>query len=212
MRCVRTGRQCPGYPEEKPHESSTIKIYNLEVEYIANCYAFTAVKRRVVCPASLIRHCGRSWCYSEASKPVIRNDLAAFSFLYRDHIRQGSMPLGEIPTHLQAIAKSHRQLWAYLVSSRVSPETALICSLIFYILECLFGNAQQAIWHLSQGLMLLERCRTAAGTVAGSDSIYTHLTTVYARLDIHASSFDNERIPILKLTSLAQVAGYYKTG
>ncbi|ODM20646.1 hypothetical protein SI65_03699 [Aspergillus cristatus] len=142
-------------------------------------------------------------------QPVVRNALAALSFLYRDYIRQGSTPLGEDPTHLQVIAKSHRQLRAYLLSSRdVSPEPALICSLIFYILECLVGNAQQAIWHLDQGLMLLERCRTEyPGIAAGPDSIYKHLTAVYARLDIHASGFDNERIPILKLASPAQVAG-----
>lgn len=136
-------------------------------------------------------------------QPVVRHALAAVGFLYRDYIRQGSTPLGENSTHLQVIAKSHRQLRAYLLSSRnVSPEPALICSLIFHILECLVGNAQQDIWHLEQGLTLLERYRTEyPDIVARSDSIYTHLAAVYARLDIHATGFDSKRIPILNLAS-----------
>lgn len=215
MRCVRTGRQCPGYPEEISHESPEIKIYNLP---------FKVPGSRVHRELLHFYCCEAAGCLSRFSdptlwtelvlqrsqhQPVVRNALAALSFLYRDYIRQGSTPLGEEPTYLQVIAKSHRQLRAYLLSSRnVSPEPALICSLIFYILECLVGNAQQAIWHLDQGLMLLERCRTEyPGIAAGPDSIYEHLTAVYARLDIHASGFDNERIPILKLASPAQVAG-----
>lgn len=215
MRCVRTGRQCPGYPKEKTDESPEIKIYNLPFK-VPGSRVHRELLHFYCCEAAggLSRFSDPTlWTelvlQRSQHQPVVRHALAALGFLYRDYIRQGSTPLGEDPTHLQVIAKSHRQLRAYLLSSRdVSPEPALICSLIFYILECLVGNARQAIWHLEQGLMLLERCRTEyPDIVTGSDSIYTHLAAVYARLDIHACGFDSKRILILKLVSLAQVAG-----
>lgn len=215
MRCVRTGRQCPGYPKEKTDESPEIKIYNLPFK-VPGSRVHRELLHFYCCEAAggLSRFSDPTlWTelvlQRSQHQPVVRHALAALGFLYRDYIRQGSTPLGEDPTHLQVIAKSHRQLRAYLLSSRdVSPEPALICSLIFYILECLVGNARQAIWHLEQGLMLLERCRTEyPDIVTGSDSIYTHLAAVYARLDIHACGFESKRIPILKLVSLAQVAG-----
>lgn len=215
MRCVRTGRQCPGYLKEKPDKLPGIKIYNLPFK-VPGSRVHRELLHFYCCEAArgLSRFSDPTlWTelllQRSQHQPVIRHALAALSFLYHDYIRQGSTPLGEDPTHLQVIVKSHRQLRAYLLSSRgVSPEPALICSLIFYILECLVGNAQQAIWHLNQGLMLLERCRTAyPDIVAGSDSIYTHLAAVYARLGIQACGFDSKRTPILNLASSMQVAG-----
>ena len=142
-------------------------------------------------------------------QPVIRNALVALSSLYRDYILRGSSPLGESPIHIQLIAKSHRQLRLHLQSrDDALPETALICSLIFYIFECLVGNAGQAIWHLDQGLALLQRCWTEdPRRISANSTVYTHLAAVFARLDIHASAFRNDRAPILKLASPPIVTG-----
>ncbi|OQD83234.1 hypothetical protein PENANT_c017G04228 [Penicillium antarcticum] len=131
-------------------------------------------------------------------QPVIRNALVALSSLYKDFLQPGRSCLSGSPQHIVIITKAHKQLRTHLLSRDASPEVALICSLIFYILECLVGNSQQAIWHLDQGLILLQRCqREYPGAVSAPE--FGHLMAVFSRLDIHASIFDSERVPVLNI-------------
>lgn len=127
---------------------------------------------------------------------------------------------------MQRVAKCHRQLRLYLRSPDASPETALICSILFYAFESLMGDCSSAMQHLNNGINLLKQCQSAhitSSSSAGSspdsatspppttegagDDILPHLTTIFAKLDIHASTFDNERMPILTLVSADELAG-----
>jgi hypothetical protein len=112
------------------------------------------------------------------------------------------------PQHIQLIARSHRQLSTHLAFQDASPETALICSIIFYVFECLVGNSQQAIWHLDQGLALLQSLWNGIPSVElGSDEIRRQLRMIFTRLDIHASLFIMGRAPVLDLVSPEQLSG-----
>lgn len=112
------------------------------------------------------------------------------------------------PQHIQLITRSHKKLSTHLVFEEASSETALICSVIFYIFECLVGDTQQAMWHLNQGLRLLSRLWSSIPPVeTGLDGINRQLRTTFSRLDIHASIFFMERTPILYLVSPEQILG-----
>jgi hypothetical protein len=141
-------------------------------------------------------------------QPVIRHALVALSSLYRDYLQVGPSELKISPQHIQLIARSHKQLSTYLVFNEASPETALTCSIIFYVFECLVGDAQQAMWHLNQGLRLLQRLWNSIPRVeTGFDGINRQLRTTFSRLDIHASIFYMERAPVLDLVSPEQKLG-----
>lgn len=139
-------------------------------------------------------------------QPVIRNALVVLGALYRDYIQCGTSQLAASPRHIQLITRSHKQLRTHLLSPNASPEAALICSLIFYVFECLVGNATQAIWHLDQGLVLLQRYLTCYPALM-QDPIFVQLAGVFSQLDIHASVFSGDRAPILTLASPEQVSG-----
>lgn len=114
------------------------------------------------------------------NQPVIRNSLVALSSLYREYLKVGSAELGHSPQSLSLMAKSHKQLSTYLRTSTASPETALICSLIFYVFECLIGDTKQAIWHLDRGLELLKSFWTEdPELIAKMDPIYPQLKIVF---------------------------------
>ena len=131
-------------------------------------------------------------------QPVVRNALIALSSLYKDFLQRGNPSLRASRQNILIVTKAHKQLRIHLLSRDASPQVALICSLIFYILECLVGNSQQAIWHLDQGLTLLQRCYGEYPDVVSTPE-FGHLMAVFSRLDIHASIFDNDRAPILNL-------------
>ncbi|KAJ5833024.1 hypothetical protein N7474_001335 [Penicillium riverlandense] len=210
-RCVSTGRDCPGYTEEL-RPSVAIKIYKIP---------FKAPGSRQDRELLHFFCCETAGCLSRFSdttlwthlilqrsqhQPVIRNALVTLSSLHRDYLRVGSALLEVSSKNIKLILRSHKQL-LHLLGRDASPEAALICSLIFYIFECLIGNTQLAIWHLDQGLKLLRQCCMDQTLDAGSDTTSAQLVAVFTRLDIHASIFSYERIPILELTSTKQVSG-----
>ena len=136
-------------------------------------------------------------------QPVIRNAVVALSCLYRDYVRLGSSELELSAKHLQLITRSHSQLRAHLVRD-ASAEVALLCSLIFYTFECLVGNSQQALWHLDQGLTLFQKCQFDYSHPDG-ESTHSQLRSIFSRLDVHASIYSPERMPILRLSLPGQV-------
>ena len=108
---------------------------------------------------------------------------------------------------MQRIAKCHRQLRLYLRSADASADIALICSILFYAFETLLGDCSTATQHLDNGLRLLKRCQMQALAHSGRDELLAHLVPIFSRLDINASTFDNERRPILTLVCLAERLG-----
>lgn len=164
-------------------------------------------------------------------QPVVRHALVTLAALYRDYLQGGNtIQATASGTAMQRVAKCHRQLRLYLRSPDASPETALICSVLFYAFESLMGDCTSAMQHLNNGITLLKQYQTtqqvsgsspgsSSGSSAGSptspppttdgagDDLLPHLTSIFARLDIHASTFDDERIPILTLVSPDELSG-----
>ena len=136
---------------------------------------------------------------------VIRNSIVALTSLYRDYMLLRSPRFEVSVKHIQRITRSHSQLRVHLTRDP-SAEVALICSLIFYTFECLIGNIQQALWHLDQGLTLLRRLQTDYPYLVDGQETYAQLVAIFSQLDIHASIFSVERIPILRLVSPEQVS------
>lgn len=216
-RCTSTGRVCPGYRSDtrlQPKINDEIKIYSIPFK-VPGSKADRELLHFYCCEASesLSRFSDTTlWTHlvlqQSQHQPVIRHALVALSSLYRDYLQVGSQQLKMSPQHIQLIARSHRQLSTHLFFQDASPGTALICSIIFYVFECLVGNTQQAIWHLNQGLALLQRLgNNIPGVQADFDGINKQLRAVFKRLDIHASLFIMERAPVLDLVSPEQLSG-----
>ncbi|KAJ5353152.1 hypothetical protein N7452_002126 [Penicillium brevicompactum] len=126
---------------------------------------------------------------------VIRNTVVILSSLYKNFLLADSTSMGTF-NNFELINKAHKHLRTHLLSHNASIEVALICSLLFYTLECLVGNTQHAIWHLDRGLTLLQRYQDESSLVTIPN--FDRLVAVYSRLDVHASVFDNERCPIMR--------------
>ncbi|OAP58690.1 hypothetical protein AYL99_07780 [Fonsecaea erecta] len=161
-----------------------------------------------------------------SQQSVVRNALVALSALHKDylcgevvgidHYHSESMTVTDTPdaddntpprvmlsrNHrtVGMITRCHRQLRKYLSRVDASPAVALVCSVIFYAFESLLGESQQAIWHLDQGLHLLERCQRD-GSFDPHDPLVPHLTTLLHQLDLQASCFDDRRAPVLHLAT-----------
>lgn len=106
------------------------------------------------------------------------------------------------------MVKSHKQLSTYLLMPDATPDAALICSLIFYVFECLVGNARQAIWHLDQGLKLLKNYWVDdPALITKMDPIYPQIKMIFCHLDVHATIFTLDRVPILQLASPENISG-----
>lgn len=142
-------------------------------------------------------------------EPVIRNGLVALSALHKDFVTGSSISLGqERPKNLESmnmVSRSYTQLSNYLARSDATPQVALICSVIFYSLESLLGDSRQAITHLNNGLTLLKRVLSEPN--AFDDPILVHLTRLFERLDVQASSYDDERVPVLELVCSEETQG-----
>ncbi|KAE8151065.1 hypothetical protein BDV25DRAFT_139222 [Aspergillus avenaceus] len=201
QRCTRTGRQCPGYPEPKPSASS-VQIYNLPFKVPGSrkhrellhfyCSEAAQTLARFTDPTLWTRLI----LQRSQHQPVVRNALVTLSALYRDYLVSGPV---RTPSHLQMMFNSHRQLRLHLLAADACPETALLCSLIFYLFECLSGNTAQALWHLDQGLSLLTWCRDTCSNLSDPDALFPHLRSIYAKLDIHATIYNDSRLPTLQL-------------
>ncbi|CBF73568.1 Zn(II)2Cys6 transcription factor [Aspergillus nidulans FGSC A4] len=226
--CERTGRRCEGYP---PGPASTpagdgsldaqvqrcaqqIVVYNLPFK-VPGSAADRQLLHFYTCEAA-----GGLSSFSDSTlwsklvlqrshhQPVVRHTLVALAALYRDYIEGGNRVQAPAShAAMQRIAKCHRQLRLYLRSADASADIALICSILFYAFETLLGDCSTATQHLDNGLRLLKRCQMQALAHSGRDELLAHLVPIFSRLDINASTFDNERRPILTLVCLAERLG-----
>ncbi|KAJ5635608.1 uncharacterized protein N7484_008921 [Penicillium longicatenatum] len=215
LRCSSTGRSCPGYPQAVNCQPK-IKVYNIPFKVpgsrtdreLLHYYCSEAAESfSRFSENTLWRHLIMQ---RSQDQPVIRNSLVALSCLYRDYYLAESPQLKVSVKHIQLITRSHSQLRAYLAQD-ASAEVALICSLIFYTFECLIGNVRQALWHLDQGLIILRRLQTDCPCLTEGQESYVQLAAIFSQLDIHASIFSPERIPILRLALPEQVLGIIPT-
>ncbi|KAG5742989.1 hypothetical protein H9Q70_014296 [Fusarium xylarioides] len=82
-----------------------------------------------------------------------------------------------------------------LVPSDGTTRTALVCCILFYCCESAIGDRNAALQHLSSGLKLLASAQRE--NLADESKEIESLTTIFERLDMQASFFEDDRIPIL---------------
>ncbi|KAL5049326.1 hypothetical protein BDW71DRAFT_204591 [Aspergillus fruticulosus] len=226
--CERTGRRCEGYPRPAPAPTPAgdsslqvqgrpqqITVYNLPFK-VPGSQADRQLLHFYTCEAA-----GGLSSFSAPTlwtklilqrshhQPVVRHALVTLSALYRDYL-QGGNRVQASASHaaMQRIAKCHRQLRLYLRSPDASADIALICSILFFAFETLIGDCNTATQHLDNGLQLLKRCQMQrALNKSAHDELLPHLMFTFSRLDIHASTFDDDRIPILTLVSPEETSG-----
>ncbi|KAL4752217.1 hypothetical protein BDW72DRAFT_212084 [Aspergillus terricola var. indicus] len=227
--CERTGRRCEGYPPglapalvgdgslavQAQRHAQRIIVYNLPFK-VPGSQADRQLLHFYACEAAAgLSSFSDPTLWSKLvlqrshHQPVVRNALVALAALYRDYM-QGGNRIQAPASHaaMQRIAKCHRQLRLYLRSADASADIALICSILFFAFETLLGDCITATQHLDNGLYLLKRWQTqTAQDHSGHDELLPHLVSIFSRLDIHASTFDDERKPILTLVGPEERSG-----
>ncbi|KAF4944833.1 hypothetical protein FGADI_12429 [Fusarium gaditjirri] len=100
------------------------------------------------------------------------------------------------PETLSLYGKALRSLGKRLVQpSDGTTKTALVCCILFYCCESAIGDGNAALQHLSNGLKLLVSAQR--DQTADESTDIKSLTTIFERLDMQASFFEDDRTPIL---------------
>lgn len=230
LRCTRAGRDCKGYSDSLSYRlqvsagSDSITTYNIPfkvpgsqadrqlLHYYCSQVALSLASYSDPClwTELILQRCHY--------QPVVRNALVALSSLHRDFQCEEPSTIDQSkrvqrlvasPTSLTMIARSHRQLARYLSRPDASADVALVCSMIYFICEALLGDSQQAVWHLDRGLILLKRSQLSGTFDATSsvDPLVPRLTALFERLDCQACTFDDQRAPVLVLSSPPELCG-----
>ncbi|KAJ4127835.1 hypothetical protein NW768_008113 [Fusarium equiseti] len=84
-------------------------------------------------------------------------------------------------------------------------KVALVCCIIFYCCETALGDWDAALQHLSNGLELLKGYFRSSSAL--KDESIDELASIFERLDMQASFFQDDRVPLL---SLLDWKGYVK--
>ncbi|KIW95848.1 uncharacterized protein Z519_02912 [Cladophialophora bantiana CBS 173.52] len=224
--CTSSSRRCEGYPtlpadtasgaQNSPQNLSSISSYSIPFK-VPGSQADRQLLHYYCCQAAWnLSSYADPTLWTELilqrsqDQPVIRSGLVALSSLHKDFV-SGSFSVNgkdKLSTSVEAmtlVSKCYGQLNNYLARSDASPDVALICSVIFYSLESLLGDTRQAISHLDSGLRLLRR--TLSEAKRPTDQLLVHLTSLFERLDIQASSYDDLRLPVLELVSPQETRG-----
>ncbi|KAL4999476.1 hypothetical protein BDV10DRAFT_200705 [Aspergillus recurvatus] len=213
--CERTGRRSGDSSLQAQQRPQQITVYNLPFK-VPGSQADRQLLHFYTCEAA-----GGLSSFSDPTlwsklilqrshhQPVVRHALVTLAALYRDYM-QGENRIQASASHaaMQRVAKCHRQLRLYLRSPDASADIALICSILFFAFETLIGDCRSATQHLDNGLQLLKRCQIQmAPNHSARGELLPHLVSIFSRLDLHASTFDDERIPILTLASPDETSG-----
>ncbi|KAF5630342.1 transcriptional regulatory [Fusarium sp. NRRL 52700] len=128
---------------------------------------------------------------------VVRQALIAMSSLHLDYISSSPDRASVAsPETLSLYGKALRSLGKRIGQpSDGTIRTALICCILFYCCESTIGDRSAALQHLSNGLKLLVSAQREK--VAKESKGMESLTTIFERLDMQASFFEDDRIPIL---------------
>jgi hypothetical protein len=224
--CISSNRQCEGFPapvaaagasrSNSPNIVETIAAYNIPFK-VPGSQADRQLLHYYCCQAA--------WNLSSFADPtlwtelilqqahdqsVVRNGLVTLSSLHKDFAAGLLGSSGKQKPSLNVdtmtmVSKCYGQLSNYLARAESTPNVALVCSVIFYSLESLLGDTQQAMSHLDSGLRLLKRAQSNAKWA--QDPLLVHLTHLFERLDHQASSYDDTRVPVLELVTAAETQG-----
>jgi hypothetical protein len=130
---------------------------------------------------------------------ALRQALVAMSSLHLDYITSdpAERQAASVET-LDNYGKAIRTIRKRLTQpSSDTTKVALICCIIFYCCENTLGNPDSAQQHLNNGLQLL-KSSSMHPAKAEKDDIRA-LRTIFERLDMQASFFQDDRVPILSL-------------
>ncbi|RGP71011.1 transcriptional regulatory [Fusarium sporotrichioides] len=130
---------------------------------------------------------------------TLRQALVAMSSIHLDYITSDEVKgqAASVET-LDNYGKAIRTVRKRLAQpSPATTKVALICCIIFYCSESTLGNLDTAQQHLSNGLELLKSI-SRHSTEMGGDEMRA-LKTIFERLDMQASFFQDDRVPILSL-------------
>ncbi|RBR21702.1 hypothetical protein FVER53590_12817 [Fusarium verticillioides] len=128
---------------------------------------------------------------------VVRQALVAMSSLHLDYISSSpDRASAASPETLSLYGKALRSLGKRIAQpSDGATRTALVCCILFYCCESTIGDRNAALQHLSNGLKLLASAQREK--VADGSKDIESMTTIFERLDMQASFFEDDRIPIL---------------
>ncbi|KAI5462150.1 hypothetical protein BGZ63DRAFT_333117, partial [Mariannaea sp. PMI_226] len=131
-------------------------------------------------------------------EPVVRQALVALSSLHLDFATSDApasqFAVEPLLQHGKALRMLNRRL------SNGGPEAvkvALLCCVIFFCFESTVGNIPAALQHLDKGLSILSSDVINSMAIEDIDSIFN----VFARLDLQATMFDDDRLPFLMLVT-----------
>ncbi|KLO81891.1 uncharacterized protein LW93_7053 [Fusarium fujikuroi] len=126
---------------------------------------------------------------------VVRQALVAMSSLHLDYISSSPDRASVAsPETLSLYGKALRSLGKRIVQpSDGTTRTALVCCILFYCCESAIGDRNAALQHLSNGLKLLVSAQRE--NAADESKGIERLTTIFERLDMQASFFEDDRIP-----------------
>lgn len=130
---------------------------------------------------------------------AVRQALVAMSSLHLDYVTsdpaRAQVASVETLDHYGRAIRTIRKRLAQ--ESTDSIKFALISCIILYCCESTLGDQDAALQHLGNGLKLFKSF-TSNAKKGGNDDI-KQLTTMFERLDVQASFFQDDRVPILSL-------------
>ncbi|KAH7184779.1 uncharacterized protein B0J16DRAFT_340450 [Fusarium flagelliforme] len=130
---------------------------------------------------------------------AVRQALVAMSSLHLDYVTsdsaEGQTASVETLTHYGKAIRTIRKRLSQTTSD--TTKVALVCCIIFYCCESALGGWDAALQHLSNGLELLKSYSRSASS--GTDEGIEELKAVFERLDMQASFFQDDRVPLLSL-------------
>ncbi|WXC60149.1 hypothetical protein SNK03_006008 [Fusarium graminearum] len=220
-KCIQSGWECDGYPsnavstmtlrrERVPTQTPPIPLLSITSYSIPFKVPGSQRDRQLlhyfcVQGASEISGFLTSDFWSEIvlreshQDSTLRQALVAMSSLHLDYITSDPVTsqVASIET-LDNYGKAIRTVRKRLAQpSPGTTKVALICCVIFYCCENTLGNPDTAQQHLSNGLELLKSISRHSTQMEKAEM--KGLKTIFERLDMQASFFQDDRVPILSL-------------
>ncbi len=128
----------------------------------------------------------------------VRKAVVALGLMYEEFtLTSGNAHFVPSEAAAQGHCKAMKSLRRYINSDREVPDAiaALTCCAIFCCIDHLLGDQNGALGHLSSGVAMLKHAQATKSSVDREG--FRELTTIYARLDLQASVYDDSRPPTL---------------
>lgn len=128
-----------------------------------------------------------------------RQAAIALSQAHMEALERASFPQRAFSglSSLQSEIKASQALRSYIEKPTApSHELVLTCSIMLHTLESMLGRRTSALLHLENGLRMFKTWQQEKKYAASKVNEETHaLSTAFARLDLSATIFDDDRVP-----------------